>query len=184
MGQLTSMHFYGWKKGLKTGMYYLRTRPAVNAIQFTLDHSLVKGESRWRGLTLLSDSEHTSIPLIQRLRLASEQQERQSPPSWHRRRSHLPLSPRFSLRRLEPLEHRHPPSTLRLPSSRSTSRPSPPLRRRTWARCRRPLALARHRLRLLRMERTSVMKRPSDEQRRGPRRLFSAVSITRMLVSW
>ncbi|KAH8080609.1 ribonucleoside-diphosphate reductase large chain [Filobasidium floriforme] len=42
MGQLTSMHFYGWKKGLKTGMYYLRTRPAVNAIQFTLDHSLVK----------------------------------------------------------------------------------------------------------------------------------------------
>lgn len=37
MGQLTSMHFYGWKKGLKTGMYYLRTRPAVNAIQFTID---------------------------------------------------------------------------------------------------------------------------------------------------
>jgi ribonucleotide reductase alpha subunit len=31
------MHFYGWKAGLKTGMYYLRTRPAVNAIQFTVD---------------------------------------------------------------------------------------------------------------------------------------------------
>jgi ribonucleoside-diphosphate reductase subunit M1 len=40
-GQLTSMHFYGWKRGLKTGMYYLRTRPAAQAIQFTLDHSLV-----------------------------------------------------------------------------------------------------------------------------------------------
>jgi ribonucleoside-diphosphate reductase subunit M1 len=40
-GQLTSMHFYGWKCGLKTGMYYLRTRPAAQAIQFTLDHSLV-----------------------------------------------------------------------------------------------------------------------------------------------
>ena len=52
MGQLTSMHFYGWKKGLKTGMYYLRTRPAVNAIQFTLDHSMVKGEC-WDDLGLV-----------------------------------------------------------------------------------------------------------------------------------
>jgi ribonucleoside-diphosphate reductase subunit M1 len=32
-GRLTSMHFYAWKKGLKTGMYYLRTRPAVDAIK-------------------------------------------------------------------------------------------------------------------------------------------------------
>ncbi|EDO49794.1 predicted protein [Nematostella vectensis] len=37
--KLTSMHFYGWKKGLKTGMYYLRSRPAVNAIQFTVDQT-------------------------------------------------------------------------------------------------------------------------------------------------
>ncbi|KAF5344932.1 hypothetical protein D9758_011605 [Tetrapyrgos nigripes] len=42
MGQLTSMHFYGWKKGLKTGMYYLRTRPAAQAIQFTVDQSVLK----------------------------------------------------------------------------------------------------------------------------------------------
>jgi ribonucleotide reductase alpha subunit len=35
--KLTSMHFYAWKKGLKTGMYYLRTKPAVNAIQYTVD---------------------------------------------------------------------------------------------------------------------------------------------------
>ncbi|RXW14162.1 hypothetical protein EST38_g11687 [Candolleomyces aberdarensis] len=42
LGQLTSMHFYGWKKGLKTGMYYLRTRPATQAIQFTVDQSLLK----------------------------------------------------------------------------------------------------------------------------------------------
>lgn len=35
-GKLTSMHFYGWKSGLKTGMYYLRTKSAVNAKQFTL----------------------------------------------------------------------------------------------------------------------------------------------------
>lgn len=37
MGKLTSMHFYGWKKGLKTGMYYLRTQAAAAAIQFTVD---------------------------------------------------------------------------------------------------------------------------------------------------
>ncbi|KAF8843336.1 hypothetical protein BDN67DRAFT_1066936 [Paxillus ammoniavirescens] len=42
LGQLTSMHFYGWKKGLKTGMYYLRTRPAAQAIQFTVDQSTLK----------------------------------------------------------------------------------------------------------------------------------------------
>ncbi len=37
--KLTSMHFYGWKKGLKTGMYYLRTKAAADAIKFTLDKS-------------------------------------------------------------------------------------------------------------------------------------------------
>ena len=31
------MHFYGWKNGLKTGMYYLRSQPAVDAIKFTLN---------------------------------------------------------------------------------------------------------------------------------------------------
>ena len=46
LGQLTSMHFYGWKKGLKTGMYYLRTRPAAQAIQFTVDQSLLKEAKR------------------------------------------------------------------------------------------------------------------------------------------
>ncbi|PSK34659.1 ribonucleoside-diphosphate reductase large chain 1 [Candidozyma pseudohaemuli] len=41
MGKLTSMHFYGWKKGLKTGMYYLRTQAAAAAIQFTIDKNSV-----------------------------------------------------------------------------------------------------------------------------------------------
>ncbi|MEN8804374.1 MAG: ribonucleoside-diphosphate reductase subunit alpha [Wenyingzhuangia sp.] len=36
--KLTSMHFYAWKSGLKTGMYYLRTKSAVNAIKFTLNN--------------------------------------------------------------------------------------------------------------------------------------------------
>ncbi len=38
--QLTSMHFYAWKKGLKTGMYYLRSQAAVDPIKFTIDQKL------------------------------------------------------------------------------------------------------------------------------------------------
>ncbi|KAL7069119.1 putative ribonucleoside-diphosphate reductase, large subunit [Cryptosporidium serpentis] len=40
--KLSSMHFYGWKKGLKTGAYYLRTQSAANPIQFTVDQQLLK----------------------------------------------------------------------------------------------------------------------------------------------
>lgn len=36
-GKLSSIHFYAWKAGLKTGVYYLRTKPAANAIQFTVN---------------------------------------------------------------------------------------------------------------------------------------------------
>ena len=42
--KLTSMHFYGWKSGLKTGMYYLRTKSAVDAIKFTLDNTKSKAK--------------------------------------------------------------------------------------------------------------------------------------------
>jgi ribonucleoside-diphosphate reductase alpha subunit len=40
--KLTSLHFYAWRSGLKTGLYYLRTRPATDAIKFTVDPNLVK----------------------------------------------------------------------------------------------------------------------------------------------
>ena len=43
-GKLTSMHFYSWKKGLKTGIYYLRTRPVAKAQQFTIDPNMKKEE--------------------------------------------------------------------------------------------------------------------------------------------
>jgi len=39
--KLTNMHFYAWNKGLKTGMYYLRTRPKAKTMAFTLDPTLV-----------------------------------------------------------------------------------------------------------------------------------------------
>ena len=41
-GKLTSMHFYGWEKGLKTGMYYLRTKAATDAIKFTVEKTVVE----------------------------------------------------------------------------------------------------------------------------------------------
>lgn len=41
-GKLTSMHFYAWKKGLKTGMYYLRSTAAADAIKFTLDKAAIQ----------------------------------------------------------------------------------------------------------------------------------------------
>ena len=40
--KLTSMHFYGWESGLKTGMYYLRTKAAADAVKFTLDKSVME----------------------------------------------------------------------------------------------------------------------------------------------
>ena len=44
-GKLTSMHFYAWKKGLKTGMYYLRSQAAASAIKFTVDKAALEEES-------------------------------------------------------------------------------------------------------------------------------------------
>lgn len=40
--KLSSMHMYGWSKELKTGIYYLRSKPAVNAIKFTVDKKKVE----------------------------------------------------------------------------------------------------------------------------------------------
>jgi ribonucleoside-diphosphate reductase alpha subunit len=42
IAKLTNMHFYGWSKGLKTGLYYLRTRPKVKSIAFTVDQETAK----------------------------------------------------------------------------------------------------------------------------------------------
>jgi ribonucleoside-diphosphate reductase alpha subunit len=43
--RLGSSHFWGWKHGLKTGMYYLRTKPSMDAIKFTIDPNIIKNES-------------------------------------------------------------------------------------------------------------------------------------------
>jgi ribonucleoside-diphosphate reductase alpha chain len=40
--RITSMHFYAWEKGLKTGMYYLRTKAATDAVKFTVEKDHVE----------------------------------------------------------------------------------------------------------------------------------------------
>ena len=51
------MHFYGWKQGLKTGMYYLRTRAAASAIQFTVDKASIKAQREAEMACSLDDPE-------------------------------------------------------------------------------------------------------------------------------
>jgi len=67
MAKLTSMHFYGWKSGLKTGMYYLRTKSAVDAIKFTLDNKSKENTSKvavaTNSKTTQLNTESTPIPL-------------------------------------------------------------------------------------------------------------------------
>ena len=53
-GKLSSMHFYAWKRGLKTGMYYLRTRPAAEAIKFTVSATTSCGLDKAACLTCSS----------------------------------------------------------------------------------------------------------------------------------
>eukprot|EP00316_Scyphosphaera_apsteinii_P008057 CAMPEP_0119310340 /NCGR_PEP_ID=MMETSP1333-20130426/18895_1 /TAXON_ID=418940 /ORGANISM="Scyphosphaera apsteinii, Strain RCC1455" /LENGTH=786 /DNA_ID=CAMNT_0007314509 /DNA_START=39 /DNA_END=2399 /DNA_ORIENTATION=+ len=54
--KLSSMHFYAWKKGLKTGMYYLRTRAAADAIKFTVDQQSLKAKNDRDSATTTSRS--------------------------------------------------------------------------------------------------------------------------------
>ena len=58
--KLTSMHFYSWKKGLKTGIYYLRTRAPVMAQKFTVDPELQREAQRSEQMRLLRKSEADS----------------------------------------------------------------------------------------------------------------------------
>jgi len=58
--KLTSMHFYSWKLGLKTGMYYLRTRPKADAIKFTVDQEqLIAEKMKHQNLNDLTNKENS-----------------------------------------------------------------------------------------------------------------------------
>ena len=57
-GKLTSLHFYAWKKGLKTGMYYLRSRAAADAVKFTVDPNSVKAKNASSKKEVVGDKEN------------------------------------------------------------------------------------------------------------------------------
>merc|ERR1712174_4915 len=59
--KLSSMHFHGWGLGLKTGMYYLRTKAAVDAIKFTVDVKEVRRASTASQLPAPADAEKKAI---------------------------------------------------------------------------------------------------------------------------
>lgn len=59
--KLSSMHFYAWEKGLKTGMYYLRTRPAADPIKFTLDKAML--EAKREQDMVLRQSQERQVPV-------------------------------------------------------------------------------------------------------------------------
>lgn len=59
--KLTSMHFYAWKKGLKTGMYYLRTQAATQAVQFTVEKQVDVNEPVVPAATVVAQSAATAV---------------------------------------------------------------------------------------------------------------------------
>ena len=85
--KLTSMHFYGWKKGLKTGCYYLRTKAPVVAQKFTIDPRLLAAVEGTKQIYNDSDDDEdadTAEPVTEskeallerKARLAAEERQR------------------------------------------------------------------------------------------------------------
>jgi len=70
--KLSSMHFYGWKLGLKTGQYYLRTKAAADAIQFTLEAEKITAGEKVGNSGPSSSSVPTAVPSP---RIQTEQEE-------------------------------------------------------------------------------------------------------------
>ncbi len=89
-GKLTSMHFYAWKKGLKTGMYYLRSTAAADAIKFTLDKEAVKE------VAAVADEEVTELVAIAEAvssqAVAANQQSLQYAPDYDQKRADMSCS--------------------------------------------------------------------------------------------
>ena len=61
--KLSSMHFHGWQRGLKTGLYYLRTKAAADAIKFTVEVDKLKSSDS-DGSTSTKVSEKTAIEAL------------------------------------------------------------------------------------------------------------------------
>ncbi len=90
-GKLTSMHFYAWKKGLKTGMYYLRSTAAADAIKFTLDKSTYQ-ETAEVGVALALTTETVAEPLAQTTVESQQTLRYQQPVDYDQKRADMACS--------------------------------------------------------------------------------------------
>jgi len=78
--KLSSMHFHGWKLGLKTGMYYLRTKAAADAIKFTVDVDRVKKAEKGSAIeTPVAAERQSSAPAAPSEREAIERLKASAP---------------------------------------------------------------------------------------------------------
>lgn len=65
--KLTSMHFYAWQKGLKTGIYYLRTKAATDAIKFTVNQETIKEAAQKQSILNMVESQTQTQPYAEEL---------------------------------------------------------------------------------------------------------------------
>jgi ribonucleoside-diphosphate reductase alpha subunit len=74
LAKMTSMHFYAWQKGLKTGIYYLRTRTKANAQQFTVDPSLLQSvkKKEIKHENNNKNDEETELVVVQKMNIDIE----------------------------------------------------------------------------------------------------------------
>uniref|UniRef100_A0A1I8GJD0 Ribonucleoside-diphosphate reductase n=1 Tax=Macrostomum lignano TaxID=282301 RepID=A0A1I8GJD0_9PLAT len=70
--KITSMHFFAWRSGLKTGMYYLRTRPAAQPIQFTVDKARVRVKGKENDASEPAGDTKQAEAAMQELRLQNQ----------------------------------------------------------------------------------------------------------------
>ena len=68
-GKMTALHFHAWKRGLKTGMYYLRNTPAVEAVQFTVDKTKLEKDK------LLVEELPTEQPIEEKVSVLSQDED-------------------------------------------------------------------------------------------------------------
>jgi ribonucleoside-diphosphate reductase alpha chain len=70
LGKLTSMHFYAWEQGLKTGMYYLRTKAATDAIKFTVDKKYQEAPATIAAAPVMVDSKTAEQMAVEQATIA------------------------------------------------------------------------------------------------------------------
>lgn len=91
-GKLTSMHFYAWKKGLKTGMYYLRSTAAADAIQFTLDKTAMQPVAETKVSVAVAEPVNVQQPVAVAAAVESQQTIQYTAADYEQKRADMACS--------------------------------------------------------------------------------------------